>query len=256
MRLLNNSSHPFLSALTAALLSASLVACGGSGASENEDDLKTADAGVEGETPDASGPEETPDAGGPCTPGAESLVCANATTVSMCTDDVDFDGESDGDPRTVQITCKDFFRGAGEASCETFDSTTTEALCTMDDGGPCGVILVTGQFTSARCTTDDAVCLLNLEVENYVCTANTGLGCTPGDDFVPYCSDDLLVWRCAQDGDGTGQPHVDDCGALGGGTCDATQNACVGITEGGRCNATEWFCGSGLKCESKVCVPE
>jgi|GEM_PF-5129604 len=125
----------------------------------------------------------------------------------------------------------------------------------MDDGGPCGVVLVTGGFTTARCTTDNAVCLLDLEVENYVCTPDTGIQCAAtGEAFVPFCSGDLLVWRCADDGDGIGQPHVDDCAALGNGTCNATDNTCTNIQAGGRCNLTEWLCATGLSCQNNECV--
>ena len=194
--------------------------------------------------------------GGSCVPGAKSLVCANATTVSWCTEDTNFDGKSDGPPRTVAMSCAAFFNNAGAASCEIFNAQDPQAQCTMDDGGPCGVILVTGQATSARCTSDDAVCLLNLEAKNYLCTPNTGLSCTPGKDFKPYCSGNLLVWRCSEDGDGQGQAYVDDCAALGEGRCDAVSNTCVGIKLGGTCDLESWICDGGLKCDNKTCVTD
>ena len=71
---------------------------------------------------------------------------------------------------------------------------------------------------------------------------------------MPFCAGDKLVWRCTDDGDGTPQPHVDDCGALGNGVCNASENACTGIELGGQCNLTEWLCADELKCESNVCV--
>ncbi|MBW2736625.1 MAG: hypothetical protein JRH20_29915, partial [Deltaproteobacteria bacterium] len=81
--------------------------------------------------------------------------------------------------------------------------------------------------------------------------------CSPaGKDFTPYCSENLLVWKCVDDGDGTPQAQVDDCTGLGNGSCDAEKNACVDIEEGGRCNTTEWFCAVGLKCVDLTCVPE
>lgn len=211
--------------------------------------------------PDASAGDARPDAppavdAGPCTPGAASLVCADATTLSLCTDDPNFDGTADGPPVTLQISCEGFFRNAGAATCETYDGTSAEAICTMDDGGPCGVYLVTGHVSTARCTTDDAVCLLNLAAKNYLCTSGTGIACpATGAAFQPFCDHDLLVWRCGDDGDGHGQPYVDDCAALGQGTCDAAARKCIGIHQGGRCNATEWICGQGLQCRNEVCVP-
>jgi hypothetical protein len=229
----------------------SLIACvaDGEGPTDNPDAAISpgADASV-----DARG--EQTDAG-PCTPGAASLVCADAVTLSLCTDDPNFDGTSDGAPRTVQIACAAFFRNVGPASCETYDDTTTEAVCTMDNGGPCGVVVATGQFTTARCTTDGAVCLLDLAAQNYTCTPDTGIVCSPtGSAFIPFCKDNLLVWRCGDDGDGIGQPHVDDCTALGNGTCDAASGKCVDIQKDGVCNLTEWICAPGLECQNDICV--
>ncbi len=239
---------------SAALAVYALSACDSdSGAGDNAP--ANADGGAAGVMPDAS-PLPGADAG-PCVPGAESLVCKNASTVSFCSEDTDFDGMSDGAATLVEITCSAFFSDAGDASCESFDESSTEALCTMDDGGPCGVILVSGGFTSARCTSDDAVCLLNLEVQNYVCTPDSGISCNQaGPDFEPFCQGDKLVWRCTDDGDGTPQAHVDDCHALGGGSCNAVDSTCTGIELGGQCNLTEWLCGDDLKCQSNVCVPD
>ncbi len=192
---------------------------------------------------------------GPCTPGAASVVCADSATLSACTEDTNFDGTRDGPPRTAQISCTAFFRNVGPARCEPYNATTTEAVCTMDDGGPCGVVVATGQFTTARCTTDDAVCLLDLAARNYLCTPGTGIACgATGPSFVPFCAGDRLVWRCGDDGDGIGQPHVDDCTALGNGTCDAATNKCVNIQRDGTCNLTEWICAAGLRCQNDVCV--
>ncbi len=212
--------------------------------------------------PAADAASSFPD-GGPCMPGADTLVCASSTTLSLCTDDTNFDGTPDGPATTITITCKEFFRNAGAASCEPFDSSTTEALCTMDDGGPCGVFTVTGAITTARCTTDDAICLLDPAFDNgpgvskgnYICSPNGGIACTPaGDAFVPFCNGERLVWRCNDDGDGIGLPRVDDCAALGNGTCNAAENKCTNIQLGGTCNTTEWICGAGLRCESGLCV--
>ncbi len=232
-----------------------LSACGtssdsdGQGASGADASIATLDA-----APLFPSDAGLPDAG-PCTPGADSLICKDGSTVRFCSEDTDFDGMSDSPPTVVEVACTAFFSDAGDASCETFDDTSTEALCTMDDGGPCGVILISGGFTSARCTTDDAACLLSLEAQNYVCTPGTGISCSAtGSDFVPYCDGDKLVWRCTDDGDGTPQPHVDDCAALGSGTCNASDTTCSGIELGGQCNLTEWLCGDELSCENNVCV--
>jgi len=191
--------------------------------------------------------------GGLCVPGPDSLICADALSISLCTEDTDFDGQSDGPATTVEIACTEFFSNFGAASCEAFDDTTAEALCTMDDGGPCGVLLVTGQPTSVRCTTDDAVCMLDLGVENYVCTPNTGITCDAA-SFQPFCSGELAVWSCTDDGDGIGQPRIDDCVALGNGSCNDADASCIDIELGGRCNLTEWHCAAGLKCEADACV--
>lgn len=222
---------------------------------------QSGESGGTGATIDAPAPTIDAPAGSadaaPCTPGPASVACTDAKTVSWCTEDTNFDGTKDGPPSTVHVTCKEFFKNAGAASCEPFSTSSPEGQCTMDDGGPCGVRLITGAITTARCTTDSAVCMLDLGVQNYVCTPGTGITCSAtGTSFVPFCHGNQLVWRCSDDGDGTPQPHVDDCAALGSGTCDAVANKCVGIHQGGTCNTTEWICGAGLKCQSNKCVPQ
>ncbi|HPH64335.1 MAG TPA: hypothetical protein PLF40_01250 [Kofleriaceae bacterium] len=189
----------------------------------------------------------------PCTPGAASLKCVDSKTVSLCTTDTDFDGQADSAATTVQLTCKKFFRNAGEASCENFSATDTEALCTMDDGGPCGVFVLSGQATVARCTTDDAVCMLDLSIRNYRCKTATGITCEQtGAAFVPFCRGNLLIEQCNSDGDGKHQPFVDDCAALGG-VCDATLHKCAQIRAGGECRDPDWLCAPGLTCVNRKC---
>lgn len=246
-----------LNAAAFALAIVSLSGCPDSSPNdERERDAGQRDPGQRDPAPDAGPLDAGPSTGGPCEPGPESIVCAGPSTLRFCTDDFDFDGEPDSDPQLVDIECADFFRNVGAASCETFDENSTEAVCTMDDNGPCGVVLATGQFTTARCTSDDAVCLLNLDIANYACTTGLDIQCEQtGPDFVPFCVGELLVWRCSADGDGIGQPHVDDCQLLGGGSCSAGDATCVDIQEGGVCNSTEWFCAEGLDCVDGECAP-
>ena len=195
------------------------------------------------------------DAATTCTPGPESVKCVDGKQISFCTTDANFDGMPDGAATTVAMTCSAFFRNAGAGSCEPATVGSADATCTMDDGGPCGVVVITGRPAAVRCTTNDAVCILNLAVANYTCTTGSGFSCSPaGTGFVPYCRDNKLVWRCTDDGDGTPQPHIDDCTMLGNGTCDASSKKCLNIQAGGRCNATEWICAQGLRCTNNKCV--
>lgn len=124
----------------------------------------------------------------------------------------------------------------------------------MDDGGPCGLLTITNSLAEPRCTSDEAVCLLDVERENNICTTGIDIRCEKlGRDFVPFCSGDMLVWKCLDEKNGTGQPFIEDCATLGGGTCDpATGEKCIKMQVGGRCSEN-WLCDDGLVCVDKVC---
>ena len=182
--------------------------------------------------PGTNGPGES------CGDVTEDGVCTSAAGGEFC-----YEGE------LYTLTCADMYPTASE--CTDFDG---YADCGILDGEGCFFQDEDGEFFAGLCAGEDTACVLG---EASACTAGITCEDPVGEaNYVPTCAGNVLLVDCTL-GRGLGL----DC-ASDGGTCDATQSACV-MPEGGDCDpsANSFFvCADGFTCttdgDTSTCVAD
>ncbi len=114
--------------------------------------------------------------------------------------------------------------------------------CTVAPSGTCAYFTDEG-FEADLCRGTEPGCLESNET--FACVENVG---TCAEEDVGTCDGDTLTWAC-----NASQPQLTDCASYGG-TCDADDEACVGLPVGSLCDDALLVCADGLDCQVGECV--